>query len=86
MSYDEVIKIYGKPDRKEINKSDKTKFSCIWEIQGIFTKQYEDTPLEGARLKEAKKAKMGVETFHRKTIEFSKGKVDQINLYFYWPG
>jgi hypothetical protein len=86
MPYQEVIKIYGKPDKEEIVGPNKTRIACSWMLYGIWTEEYEETPLAGSQLEEAIKAKKDVIEFYRATIDFVKGKVERIHLSYYNPG
>ena len=86
MSYGEVAKIYGKPDVCGVDKQDKSKQKCEWQIWVISDPQEQYVPLDKDRLEEAKKEKMDPFIFDNATIEFINGKVEMINLSKFWPG
>jgi hypothetical protein len=86
MTYNQVIKILGKPDKKKIDKKNKAKVQCYWEIYVIDVPNQYYAPLEGEKLKAAIKAKEDVFMHSQERIEFNEGKVERIHLYEYWPG
>ncbi len=86
MSQDEVIKIYGQPDLKQISKSDKSKATYIWKIDGVIEVECEEVPLEGAKLEEARKANKKIWNLYQATVEFINGKVERIHLHYFNPG
>jgi len=86
MTYNQVIKILGKPAKKKIDKRDKAKVKCYWEIYAIYVPNQDYVPLEGVQLEEAIKAKEEVFLYFQNTIEFVGGRVERISLWQFWPG